>query len=80
MIWNLNIDTGFIETYDGATIETIQLTPSIELLKPTDKQHFIIKFLGNRMLYNESTLINSPMMLGKLNETVIKSVSLSRRR
>ena len=70
--FNLNIDAGYIKTHDGATIDTIQLTPGSEQLNPIEQQRFIVRFNGNGMQYSDtSSLYNAAQDADKLKETVI---------
>lgn len=50
---NLVIQGGYIGTHDGAILDTIELKPKAELNKPLGTQHFIVKFIGNGMLYQD---------------------------
>jgi hypothetical protein len=68
--FNLSIDAGYIGTHDGATIDTIQLTPLTEPLNTIEQRRFIIKFNGNGMQYTDA-LNNYAYDANKLKETVI---------
>lgn len=68
--FNLTINTKPIETHDEASLETIQLTPVKESLKPIKQQRFIIKFNGNGMQYTDF-LQDFSQEAEKLQETVI---------
>lgn len=68
--YDLSIDAGYIGTYDGATIDTIQLTPISEQDKPIQEQRYIIKCNGNGMQYTDA-LDNYAYDAEKLKETVI---------
>jgi len=48
---NLEISDGIINTHDGASLGTLQLTPNKLLNVHITDQNFIIKFNGNYMLY-----------------------------
>lgn len=68
--YNLVVQSGCVETYDGAILDTIELKPKSVLDKPLNKQDFIIKFNGNGMLY-QNVLQNFAYDANKLGVTVI---------
>jgi hypothetical protein len=51
--FNVIIQAGHVGTHDGATLETVQITPFPLTNQANDKQHFIIKFNGNGMCYDD---------------------------
>ncbi|KTD10765.1 hypothetical protein Lgra_1731 [Legionella gratiana] len=67
---NLIIEGGYVGTHDHAVLDTIELKPTAESNKPLKNQHFIIKFNGNGMLY-QNVLRDYAYDANKLNVTVI---------
>lgn len=44
------VDTGVVRTHDGAVLDTFQITPGKEAVKPLSERYFIVKFNGNHTL------------------------------
>lgn len=67
---DLLIQGGYVGTHDSAVLDTIELKPKAESNLPLRNQHFIIKFNGNGMFYQDA-LRDFAYDANKLNVTVI---------
>ncbi len=51
--YGLVINTGIVGTHDHAMLDTIEIKPAAEALLPIEEQHYIVKFNGNGMHYQD---------------------------
>lgn len=66
----LVIQGGYIGTYDGAVLDSIEIKPQVEISKPQSEQYYIVKFNGNGMQYQDA-LNNFAYDARRLNVSVI---------
>ncbi|ARM35168.1 alpha/beta hydrolase [Legionella longbeachae] len=66
----LVIQGGYVGTHDSAVLDTIELKPKTESNSSLGNQHFIIKFNGNGMFYQD-VLHDFAYDANKLNVTII---------
>lgn len=66
----LVIQGGYVGTHDSAVLDTIELKPKTESNSSLGNQHFIIKFNGNGMFYQD-VLYDFAYDANKLNVTII---------
>lgn len=51
--YGLVINTGIVGTHDNAMLDTIEIKPAEEALKPLEDQYYIVKYNGNGMHYQD---------------------------
>ncbi|VEB34824.1 sidB homolog, substrate of the Dot/Icm system [Legionella sainthelensi] len=66
----LVIQGGYVGTHDSAVLDTIELKPKTESNTSLKNQHYIIKFNGNGMFYQDA-LYNYAYDANQLNLTII---------
>lgn len=67
---NLIINPGIVATHDGAELDTLEMLSQSEAEKPINEQHFIVRFNGNAMLYNDM-LVNYANTINRLQTSII---------